>query len=163
MKRNIIILIIVAVAIVVTVFVVSNKGGASKNFGNATMKLLEDNTTILACDDAKTLYGMILNMNNEDKINPEKYDTEDNSSQAMIVFEEATMKFNSNLEIFYKNDPAGFESAQYMMGDAVSQMVVVSTMETVGSITSDESNEYLEITFCGAKPKDGWVSPFEAN
>lgn len=163
MKRNIIILIIVAVAIVVTVFVVSNKDDVAKDFGNATMKLLEDNKTVLACSDAKNLYSMILKMNNEDRENPEKYDVEDNSSQTMKDFENATMKFNNNLELFYKNDPAGFESAQYMMGDAVSQMVEVSTMETVGSITSDESKEYLDIVFCGAKPKDGWVSPFDQN
>ena len=161
MKRNIIILMVVAVAIVVTVFVVSSKDAVPKNFGNATMKLLEDNKSALACDDAKALYGMILNMNDEDKINPEKYDSKDSSSQAMLDFEDATMKFNGNLEIFYKNDPAGFESAQYMMGDAVSQMVVVVAMETSGSITNDESKEYLDIMFCGAKPKDGWVSPFE--
>ncbi len=163
MKRNIIILMVVAVAIVVTVFVVSNKDAVPKNFGNATMKLLEDNKSALACDDAKTLYGMILKMNNEDRETPEEYDIEDNASQAMIDFENATIKFNSNLEILYKADPAGFESAQYMIGDAVSQMVVVSTMESVGSITSDESKEYLDIQFCEAKPKDGWVSPFDPN
>lgn len=161
MNRNIIILIVVAVAIVVTVFMISNKDDAVKDFGNATMKLLEDNKTVLACDDAKNLYSMILKMNNEDKENPEKYDMDDNLSQAMIDFEEATTKFNNNLEIFYQNDPAGFESAQYMMGDAVSQIVVVSTMETVGSITSDESKEYLNIQFCGAKPKEGWISPLD--
>ena len=163
MIRNIIILMVVAVAIVVAVFVISNKGEVSEDFGNATIKLLEDNKTVLACDDAKTLYSMILKMNNEDRETPEEFDSENNTSQGMIEFEDATMKFNSKLEIFYQNDPAGFESAQYMMGEAVSQMVVVSTMESVGSITSKESTEYLNIQFCGAKPKDGWVSPFDPN
>ena len=163
MKRNIIILIIVAVAIVVAVFVVSKKDGVPKDFGKATMKLLEDNQTILACDDAKALYSMILKMNSDGSGTPEEFSDKDSSSQAMIDFEDATMRFNTNLEIFYQNDPAGFESAQYMMGDAVSQMVVVSTMETVGAITSDESKVYLDVTFCGVTPKDGWISPFDQN
>ena len=163
MMRNIIILMVVAVVIVITVFVVSNKGGVPKDFGNATMKLLEDNKTVLACDDAKALYSMILKMNSDGSGTPEEFSDKDSLSQAMIDFEDATMKFNTNLEVFYQNDPAGFESAQYMMGDAVSQMVVVSTMETVGDIASDESKVYLDVTFCGVTPKDGWVSPFDQN
>ena len=161
MNRNIIIILVVAVAIVVTVFVISNKSGSKESFGNATMKLLEDNKTVLACTDAKSLYDMMLTVNNEDKENPEKDDTKSNLSQAMIDFEDATTQFNTKLEIFYQNDPAGFESAQYMMGDAVSQMVAVSTLETVGSITSDERKEYLDIQFCGVEPKEGWMSPLE--
>ena len=167
MNRNIIIFIIVSVVVAVIVFFAITKK-SSNNFGDATVLLLEEGRYVLACDDANSIYKIILDMQKEYAEDPEKYsgldnisDNPENLSKTMKEFEESMNDFNAKLQVLYAGDEVKLEAVLDMVGRKIAEIMQVSILESFKMISKEDSKEYINIEFCGADPKEGWVSPFD--
>ncbi len=167
MNRNIIIFIIVSVVVAIIVFFAITKK-SSNNFGDATIVLLEEGRFSLACDDAKSIYGIILDMQKEYAEDPEKYSGLDNISdnpgdlsKTMKKFEKSVNDFNNKVQILYAGDEVKLEASLDMIGRRFSEIMQISILESFKRISKEDSKEYINIEFCGAEPKEGWVSPFD--
>lgn len=167
MNRNIIIFIIISVVVAVIVFFAMTRK-SSNNFGDATVVLLEEGRYSLACDDAKSIYEIILDMQKEYSEDPSKYsgldnisDNPENLSKTMKEFEKSMNDFNNKLQILYANDEVKLETVLDMVGRRIAEIMQVSILESFKMISKKDSEEYINIEFCGAEPKEGWVSPFD--
>ena len=167
MNRNIIIFIIVSVVVAGIVFFAITKKSAN-NFGDATVMLFEEGKDALACDDAKSIYKIILDMQKEYTDDPQKYSGLDNisdnpeeMSKTMKEFEKSMNDFNTKLQILYANDETKLEAVLDMVGRKIAEIMQVSILESFKMISKEDSKEYINIEFCGVDPKEGWVSPFD--
>ena len=167
MNRNIIIFIIVSVVVAIIVFfAITNK--SSNNFGDATVVLLEEDRYSLACDDAKYIYDIILDMQEEYTEDPNKYsgldnisDNPEDLSKTMKKFDKSMNDFNNKLQILYAGDEVKLEAVLDMIGRSIAEIMQVSILESFKRISKEDSEEYIDIEFCDAEPKEGWVSPFD--
>ena len=167
MNRNIIIFIIIGVVVaIIVVFAMTNK--SSNNLGDATVVLLEEGKDSLACSDAKSIYEIILDMQEEYAEDPNKYsgidnisDNPEDLSKTMKEFENSMNEFNNKLQILYANDETKLEEILDMIGRRIAEIMQVSILESFKMISKEDSEEYINIEFCGAEPKEGWVSPFD--
>lgn len=180
-KNILIIVLILAILVVATFFIYTkvikssensqnteeiiriDESFADKNFGRETIKLIESGKIEIACEDAKHIINMIGNINKDFANNPELSGdmAPDKMTDSMKVFEATMDVFGKELEDKYSKDEAKMNAIYQSIGDGFSNIFQVTVMTHLGLIDKAKQDEYVDVTFCGVAPKEGYVSPLD--
>ncbi len=136
---------------------------ADKNFGKETISLIESGKIMIACEDAKHIINMIGNINKDFADNPElSGDMAPNKmTDSMKIFEATMDFFGKELENKYSKDEAKMNEIYQSIGDGFSNIFQVTVMTHLGLIDKARQDEYVDVTFCGVAPKEGYMSPLD--
>jgi len=129
------------------------KSSVNKDFGKATLKLLDKKQYKLACVDAKMLYFMINNIAKAKDNSPDNQ-YKDDLAIAELEFENAQDVFEDQLEKYEDNEDA----RDGILGGMVS-IVEIIMIKDFNNFTDAQVDEYIDIELCGKKAPEGWTSP----
>lgn len=166
MKKGILVLVIIC-AVAALVFFMGKKDRDAAitdgNFGDATLVLIDGGKYQLSCEDAKSLAGMISDINKDFADNPELSAevAPDNMTPAMKKFEATMDIFGKQLETKLGDNKTLMEEVFQGIGEGVSNVFQVSIMTHLGMIPQEKLDEYINVTYCGVAPAEGYVSPLE--
>lgn len=140
----------------------------NKSFGDETLKLVRNGQYTLSCNDAKYMadvfsadnYTVIANttklamdyMTNKDitKADQKKIDE----------YAKLLDTLTSKLESKYKNDPKAMDLImKRVFNIAIDHVMEGAIVAYLGIASTKDYYEYINITFCGAKPSAGYKSP----
>ena len=173
MRKIILVLVIVCAVLSVGALIYSLVGkkkaepaattAADSSFGSATLALVDSGKYQLACEDAKSLTVMISDINKDFADNPNLSTevTPENMTPAMKKFESTMDIFGKQLETKFGKDKTAMEEVFQGIGEGVSNVFQVSIMTHLGMIAKEKLDEYVNVTYCGAAPSEGYVSPLE--
>lgn len=140
-----------------------NESFADRNFGKATMDLIDKGDISIACSDAKSIVNMIENINTDFATNDNlSLDmSPENMTESMKIFEATMDIFGKQLEEKYSKDITKMEEVYNNIGNGFTNVFQVVLMKHLGIIDDSKVNEFIDVTYCGVEPKEGYISPLE--
>lgn len=169
MKKGIIAGVIVVVLAVVGYFSYTKfmvKPLLNKDeFGYETIIKMSNDNYKVACGDAKTLIVMINAINKDFAENPSLGDktSEEQMTPAMKAFEKSMDNLGVAIEKKFANDNETKGKVFNGVGEDVSKIFQVAVYNHLGLVTQENVNEFIDVSFCNAKPKEGYKSPLDIN
>jgi len=140
-----------------TIVHVKSDSKSYKDFGKATMKLLDKKQYKFACSDARMLYTMMSNAANSAKNrNKSETKTEKVLTPAELELKNTMDSFGSQLKKYENNT-----DAMNGIGNGVGQILQIIMLKELVSLSNDEVEKYIDIELCDKKAPKGWVSPIE--
>lgn len=163
MKNGIIAAVVVVVLVVVGYF--SYTKFMVKPFGYETIAKMDKGNYKIACGDAKKLIVMMNDINKNFAENPSMEDkaSEETMTSAMKKFETSMDNFGNAIEKKFSTDNETKEKVFSGIGEDVSQIFQVAAFNRLGMITQENVEDFIDVTFCNAKPKEGYISPLDIN
>lgn len=146
-------------------FLSNNKVEISENsLGYETFENIKKGEVKIACNDAKKLGALFIQINNEmsnDNITEMQMQEYAVSTPAKKAIDDFSLNFVSFLESFYgqKNISQAESVMQAVNMEIYTNIVQPSIMINTGNITEKEFYDYLNIEYCGVRPPASYISP----
>lgn len=163
---------IIVMAIIITsnirsdkVFVAADNVELTDNsIGYETFENIKNGKIKIACNDAKKLGALFIQINNEmtsDNITEAQMQEYAVSTPAKKAVDDFSMNFVNFLDSFYGEKDISQANAvmQAVNMEIYSNIVQTSLMINTGNITEKEFYDYLNIEYCGATPPAIYISP----
>ncbi len=131
---------------------------AETDFGYTTLKLLGEGTHALSCEDSKEILTMIVAVGDDFATNPEA-SSSDNLTPAMIDFELTMNTFSQEIGAMFANDNETANIVFEKIGNDMSRVFQIAIINSIGAITNEEVDEYMNVTFCGVAPSENYIDP----
>lgn len=134
------------------------------SIGYETFENIKKGTIKVACNDAKKLGALFIQINNEmtnDNLTETQMQEYAVSTPAKKAIDDFSMNFVSFLENFYgqKNISQAEAVLQAVNMEIYTNIVQTSLMINTGNITEKEFYDYLNIEYCGVTPPASYISP----
>ena len=163
---------VIVMAIIITSSLRSDKSFTSSDnvkitdnsLGYETFENIKKVTIKVACNDAKKLAALFIQINNEmtnDNLTETQMQEYAVSTPAKKAIDDFSMNFVSFLENFYgqKNISQAEAVLQAVNMEIYTNIVQTSLMINTGNITEKEFYDYLNIEYCGVTPPASYISP----
>ena len=164
---------VIVMAVIITSSLRSDKSFTSSNnnvkitdnsLGYETFENIKKGTIKVACNDAKKLGALFIQINNEmanDNLTETQMQEYAVSTPAKKAIDDFSMNFVSFLENFYgqKNISQAEAVLQAVNMEIYINIVQTSLMINTGNITEKEFYDYLNIEYCGVTTPASYISP----
>ena len=164
---------VIVMAVIITSSLRSDKSFTSSNnnvkitdnsLGYETFENIKKGTIKVACNDAKKLGALFIQINNEmanDNLTETQMQEYAVSTPAKKAIDDFSMNFVYFLENFYgqKNISQAEAVLQAVNMEIYINIVQTSLMINTGNITEKEFYDYLNIEYCGVTPPASYISP----